>query len=561
MNTVRRRTRSKVGGMLLLAIVAIIAVTLVGLAFVLLGLDVTSRMKGTSAAEAAALAGAKELSRAVINDEYFGLIGLVDSPPLGTNPRSEDGEPLPVLSINSIIANARHELIVAKELNSDFMLRQARFECEQARRAARSLDEKLAGGLRPGGTVRLTDASGNSIDPYRKALEVFLANAGRNATAGGMDSGASADYMKFELSLGWMSNGGTTESVSPGARYCLANMCQGDRFKPGVDLSFAGESLYMAAVGGRPSLVVGDFKERDGVHPASIIRVNARFPSMSRNSPFIPVQNLAQPGGPQSRTPAGSFVIDLQGAEDVGINSLNELLAKLSDQSNAEVRAAYGGDYPGLGSTLVASGLRTGETRLSGRDALGMALFDWIRTARGNLQIDSLSRAFNEPFVKVNSSASRYCRFDIGNDGVVRVTLPEESPFPAPKVNENQLYCYIPGALNVGTGAMGIAVFDQVYSLGTVNGGRHAGNLVAGESVNWSELPLYSEPGEASILGRGSQSLGVVPSGQPSLVAEGGIRSETVTFNRLDGGTLSKQPRKTYLSGGLAVLIQIAESI
>src|SRR6516225_9906245 len=68
------------------------------------------------ALEAAALKAASDLSEIVINDPYFGFISLSDRPPIGHATVAEDGEPVPVHGINTIIATSRLEYLIATEI-------------------------------------------------------------------------------------------------------------------------------------------------------------------------------------------------------------------------------------------------------------------------------------------------------------------------------------------------------------------------------------------------------------------------------------------------------------
>lgn len=549
----------------LLTIIIIVAGILMffGLAIVSLGLSVRNSTKNEFAAEAAALAGATEISQAVINDEYFGYISLVDAPPVESNLRALDGQPLPVTGINSIIASALGELIIADKLGNDYLIKLARFEAAQARRAAASLEEEIQFALTPYGNSNLKNAQGQTLHPYEKAKQAFLANVCPEGDQA--QQRAALEQLQFKMSLGWLKDGGSTGVRIPGEKYCPPDMRVQDRYRA-VEQSFAGESFCLAAIGRHPALIKAEFQKPDNKHLSTIVRVEATSPiSVNQFKSKMVVAAMAQPGGLPGANPPGSLVIDLGYSKPAGVRTLRDLLAAAKFGSTAEILTASGGDVPGRGAKLGAGTVRTGEARIPTRDLLGLALFDWLRTARGHVQIDSLLEALDTNLIvddlstNRSSLSNRFCRFDIGSDGIVHLTYSNLSPFPPPKARENQIYCYSPAALAKSNS--GVTVFDHVHALGNLRGGRHAGQVAEGDSVNWIELADYAGSHDyAGKLGRGSRVMGIDPCGEESFACDKGIQSAKAYFNKSDGRELRQQPRLSYLSGGLAVLIKITPS-
>lgn len=546
--------RNRCGNLLTIIILVVGILILLGLAVVSLGLSMRSTTKHGFAAEAAALAAATEISRVIINDPYFGYVSLVDAPPVESNLNAQDGQPLPVTGINSIIAAARAQLIVAEKLGSDYMIRLARFEGEQARRAAAGLEEEIEYALSPSGNKNLRDASGALISPYGKAKMAFIANTCPDANP--KEQREFLENLRFRITLGWLKNAGSTEISIPGEEFCPQEQRRQGKYKPAVQLPYAGEKFCLGAIGPRPALLSGEFHEPDGEHLSTIVRVEVKTPiSLNQLKSKVDAVAMAQPGAQTAATPPGSLVIDLGYCKPIGIDTLRDLLAGASYGSSAEIRSAAGGDVPGFNSTLRSSAVRTGESRLSTEDLLGLAISDWLRTAHCQVKLDSLFNAFDTSLTDSDSS-NRFCRFDIGSDGTVYVTRSRQSPFPPQQVRENQIYSYVPAAL--AKSLSGVTVFDHVHRLGNTNGGQHGGQVAEAESVNWSELPEYEGScDKATTMGRGSKHLGIEANGAESFISPGGIQTTSASFITKSGTQLKQQPRRTYLSGGLAVLIQI----
>ena len=61
----------------------------------------------------------------IINDRNFGFVSLSNYPPIGRATLARDGEPLPVIGINTLVGTIRQNTIVAHELGNSAMQRLA----------------------------------------------------------------------------------------------------------------------------------------------------------------------------------------------------------------------------------------------------------------------------------------------------------------------------------------------------------------------------------------------------------------------------------------------------
>ena len=68
-----------------------------------LALYQVDKTRTESVIDAAGLVAADDLSRLIINDPNFGYVSLSNYPPIGIATCAADGEPLPVVGINTLV--------------------------------------------------------------------------------------------------------------------------------------------------------------------------------------------------------------------------------------------------------------------------------------------------------------------------------------------------------------------------------------------------------------------------------------------------------------------------
>jgi hypothetical protein len=149
--------------------------------------------------------------------------------------------------------------------------------------------------------------------------------------------------------------------------------------------------------------------------------------------------------------------------------------------------------------------------------------------------------------------------YEIDKNGNIVVTNEKCSAFMSETVSENQLYAVV-SDIHVSNGDLTVMFRDFVNCVGTASGGLHAGEPIAGEPINWCELPSFDgDQSVASLKQEGSLARGVLPIGSTgSNTDPQAISSIGVQFIRNDSQALKYQPRKTYYSSGLAVEIRFS---
>lgn len=558
------KMRSSRGSLLTIIMLTFIGVAVFGFCVVDLGAGIALSRRNYSATEAAALAAAQQMSRIVIDDPYFGYIGLSDQAPAGSALIASDGEPLPVICINTVISSARTHLIIADTLEDEYMHNLALEECAQARRAANLLQSALQESLSSNSKREFRDWQGNPIAPYAAAKKAYRANIFD------VKESNAPETVDLTLTLGWDNGCGSTLSRPPaGEKYafCSHSSLADGKYKPSTNYSYAGQDFYFAAVGSQTSLVSpSQFSKPDSVHLASIVRATtvSKLGLIARQELSTTVKNnaFAQPASTYCYHPAGSLVLDMPDGNISGFDTLSDIIAVHSETiAPVNVMSPVNGDFPGSQSTLTSLSAVGKIEKLKMRELIVLGIFDWLRTAQDRIDIASLVKVCRETSLNDSAVGERYIRFDLGANGVVNVARTAESPFASTAIHEGQLFCFAPGSLKSKGGMCTTTFVDQVHNLGSAYGGRHAGQVMPSESLNWIELPQYGGSLHwAKNLGRGL-SLGLVPQGKVSMLGDGGIDIADSSFETAKHKPITKQPRKSYYSGGLAVSIQILQPI
>ena len=554
--------RAKRGSVLIVILLTAISMVLCLYFAVDLGVGITGARQSHSAIEAAALAAAQELSAVVIKDPYFGYISLSDRPPTAEHLRGADGEPCPVTSINTLIASARLQMLIALALENELMQEMARRDLAQARRAAGELEKHLGEALSKNCKNKYQDSNGREIKPYAVAEAVF-----RRTLEGKDRADSISEKQELRLELGYCPGTGTTVTPlpePPGQKPISARFNTTVNYQPSKNYPLGGEDFYLAAVGPQASLVgTKTFSRPDGKHISSIVRASTtrQVSSLARQDLSMALNQAAcaQPAAEGQATTAGSLLVDLPAGKISNFQTLFDLIAARPDTAfPLPVLSPQQGDYPDEAAPPVLEG---GTACMTARELFSVGLYDWLRTAGARIDPDSVINAVkNEKLFEAQTNgAKRFTRFDLGVDGKVYITRGSENPFNSTRVNEKQLYCFSSNAFKTGQGECTLVFTDQVHRLGPTKGGRHAGMPVPSPTVNWVDLSTYCGNVDlADRLGRGHK-LGLDARGERSKLNDDGIAADGAYYERPLRGRLANCPHKSYYSGGLAVCLQLME--
>lgn len=104
MKSKRNAPRTKSGNLLIIIILVVNFVVIPILLFLFqMGLYLADRDRAQYVVEAASVLAANDLSEVIVNDPSFGWVSLSNYPPVGEATCAPDGEPLPVIGINTLV--------------------------------------------------------------------------------------------------------------------------------------------------------------------------------------------------------------------------------------------------------------------------------------------------------------------------------------------------------------------------------------------------------------------------------------------------------------------------
>lgn len=523
------------------------------------GIAFVDQAKIQHAVQAAGLLAANDVSRIVINDDNFGYVSLSNYPPIGKGTIAADGEPLPVTSINSLVAGVRHNSILANELGNDTMRRLARSDRDALDSTIETINRMLRASLSDNNPDRRwVDLNGETVQPLSDVKRFLAAN---------LPSYAKVE--KVELKNGWLANGGRTIIDAPhpdNLAQLPLNASQQGKYKAFLNVPVGSTPFQFAGVGSSSSLVESDeFRDADEKHISSIIRLEC---VVTIDNPSHPMRLLGrneatklnaivccEPFSLQGSGPAGVMTVKFSGKPVPGLQSWNDFLSHDSfiDRKVVEY-GAIGGDYPtDRGAQLHAVSLDT--TTAGTSDQFAEHLYYWLRSAHGKMDMNSVIAMVNAPFEKIPNAVYAY---EFGQDGNVSRRVISKDPFPVGVTAESQVSTV--SDTQTRSGQSPIIIFrDNVKHLGTANGGKHAGQPLAGNPLNWCELSEYGGDDWIALgLGKGKKATGLTLIDTSAASIQQSTPSGTSSwFNSADGKKIAMQPRKSFYSGGLALDIEI----
>jgi len=538
------------GSILALATVVLLALLLVALLGGQVIWSYYQHQRHQHALEATALQAASDLSEIVINDPYFGFVSLSDRPAIGSATIAGDGEPIPVHGINTLIATSRLDYLIASELDDERLKSFAIQDIEQAARAAKDLDEALMQALQERGQKQ-TNMDGDPVLLYEHALRVYCTSIGCSEKEGAEN---------LSLTLGWLKNFGSTITAVPkiGNKLTVPNQGQVNGcYKAFIDLPLDGQHFSFAGVGSQPSLVnAAQFVTADDKHISTIVKVEANcqvtnFLPWETSSEKLYVQACAQPYALSCQPPSSVLHLVFPDGLPPGVSTMHDLIAK--EELNQPIMHTFiptEGDFP-IDKDCRLIG-HTNQRTPAG--AFVLAFYDWLRSNSALPQIDSVLATLNQR-LEGNSPQPSFV-LGIASDGTVILSQLLMRSFPELVTYENQ-WSAISDPLLMGNSHWTVTCRDEVHSLGTIAGGKHAGEPLPGNPINWDELSGFvSEPFAHAAQSR--RPWGVALTGIPSV--DGGIAFLGAQLTGKNGRELERALRTSTYAAGLAGEIVISHA-
>ncbi len=443
-----------------------------------------NRQRVQSACDAAALAGAYELSRIVIEDPDWGFVSLSDQAACGTATYAVDGEPLPVSSINSIIATDRLQRLLGEHVSSNALANLIDEDSAKTKSTVMRLQTALDDSLDPLNKRQFKDLNGVQVRPYVVAREVFEKNVPDIASK-------KARLRNFRIQLGWLQDGSTTMTPNP-LRTSEESKNEEDLYRAFVSIPADGKEYYFAGVSQNGRLVKPDrFRLNDGKHFNSALLIEAEVEYIRPGEKdetetvyTIAMHAAALPPAGKNTSASGSLVVYFpQGTVKKFSNLKSVLEANEFDRITAQTSRAVKGDFPkDLGSELVT----TNEIRqptLS--QSISRGVLDWLKTNHGKTKLSTLLEVLDVPFDTITKGApGAVAIFDFDKNGNVLISQYSNGGFFKQTVSENQSFDIVYGACQTEKGATGLSIRNHVNRVGRAWGGRHAGQPL------YTELPI-----------------------------------------------------------------------
>ncbi|HEY9719313.1 MAG TPA: hypothetical protein V6C69_17685 [Trichormus sp.] len=504
--------RSATGNMLALICASILL--MIPLAY--FGLEYV-RMTGANqeqrtAIEAAAMAAAKDIGRIVVDDPNEGFISISDYPPSGTDTKASDNYFCEVRSINTILATARIDMIIADQLNSNIMRAASIRDYQNAMQAKDRLMNELNSAILAGG--KGTDIDGKAVAPYNDAVDAYNSNLIK------MD-GNKSSYVpgSLLLSLGWEKNLYTTTAYPQPISIAQITSTQrndndyasyvdvpftfaGPPFGPAPKYHFVfyaiDSSIHL--VDFRAFLSSSNTANLPYLIP-SIVKAEAdqqfidKNPSTNTNvTRVVHSVACAEPASLGEHLPAaGALAIDFPTGTAPGLAHLIDIFQTpqiMKSPTDLLFTPPRGDSPPADFIEVMPSPLSSKHPPFANTLALGM--YDWIRRCGTTINVKSLVDAFVLPFSYPGSATdphAEYYQMDLSGNinhfaeaTALKVTRP---------VTQDQIYARSGITLIGVTG--GVKTLYDVYIKDYVNQpGRTLGGVHAGESMGDANAPMVN---------------------------------------------------------------------
>lgn len=517
------------------------------------------------ALEAAALKAASDLSEIVINDPYFGFVSLSDRPAIGRATKAADGQSVPVHSINTIIAAARLDYIVARELGNAQMEQFALEDARRARDTAVQLNKTLTQALTQNPKATLHDMDGNVIKPYADALKVYTTS---------LSCFSKASPKEFTLNLGWLKDSGASVTPVPVSKANLSRPRK-DKYVPaggevkgfyraGIDIPVANEHFTFASLGAQPSLVrTENFVPTDANHVSSIVRVQSLCDAPSllpwdKSSHLVNGRACAEAYSLTSQPAPSVLVVAFPDGRPDGVNCLRDLiLCRGLNLATMKTYRPIKGDFP-IDAEAELEPLDDSLADCTAGSAVARSFYDWLRSNYALPKIDALLEALDQPLHNLGSAASSgssIFALEVTAGGDTVITCLRRNPFEDLRIAEGQLYAISNQPAPIGSHSWTVVCRDEVFITGTTNGGMHAGQPMAGNPINWAELSTYVDERFASAAAT-RRPAGVSISGEQ--LPGGGIDLTGAKLKLNNAQAAGHDIRTSACSAGLAAEIRVS---
>ena len=493
-----RRTRSQRGSMFIL-IVCTTAVVFVPLIILLTvwGPHCIKSARAKDVVEGAGKIAAMDLSRIVIQDPNFGYVSLSNYTAVGKATCALDGEPLPVMGINTVVATLRQNAIIAQQIRNDTMIELVNKDCVAVNNTITELNgrfkDALANNIRRG---KCRDIQGIEVSPVHDVTSFLSDNLP-----------ATMQIESVNLTLGWLDGGSETGVAIPKpARMALVSTAemQSGQYDAFCNYPIAGNSFSFAGVGAQAHLVPASrFRDDDGKHICSIVKIECNL--VSQVEPRSKVQCVAccQAYSHEDKSTSGAMTLRFSGRPVPGLLSWNEFLSNGSYNDNRVTTFdVLNGDFPFDKEARMCQ--RNEDCSTGTASQFAQHFYYWLRNGRLKPRVDAVLSMLNEPLQTYPNQVHKY---EFMADGYIATSVIDGSHFARSVVADGQVSSM--ADTRVRSGASAIIIFrDNVAHLGP-NAGKHGGAPLAGYPLGGSDSSLDYKELASTFCQRANNSTGL----------------------------------------------------
>jgi len=474
--------RRKTGSMLFVT-VCVVAVILIPLLilFCQFGVHVMYSGRAQNVVEAAGKIAAIDLSRIVINDPDFGFVSLSNHPAVGQATRALDGEPLPVIGINTLVGTLRQNAIVAEELRNETMKSLIDNDLASLDTTIENLNAKLQGSLSDDTRkTKCIDIHGKAVDPLADVAAFLSENLPKNV-----------QLESVKLSLGWLEGGSETTIALPQptklARVRTQDI-QAGQYQAFTDYPVGKRTFSFAGLDSQTHLVSKqNFQEADGKHICSIVKIECTLTPSETPDSKIQCISCSQAFSQPDLATHGSMTVRFPGKPVSGLLSWREFLTQGYFQDNKVTTFdVVGGDYPFDKESRMQQSQQESQSGTSQQFA--EHLYCWLRNGRSRARIDAILSMIDEPF---RPYANEVYTYEFAADRSISRRVVDGNRFTRAVTADGQFASM--ADTRTKSGANAIILFRDNVRLLSTDSGKHGGQPLAGYPLGNSEGSIDHE--------------------------------------------------------------------
>ncbi len=461
------KSRTETGSMMVLILcLTIVVIIPIFILMCKLGPYLIFNGRAQNVVDAAGMIAAQDLSKVVIDDPNFGFVSLSNHPAVGRATKAQDGEPLPVTGINTIVGTLRQNALVASHIHNDKMNELIDIDMANLQFTINHLNNTLANVLIQN-SDKAIDIEGKAVRPIDDVTSFLSQNLPPNLK-----------LESVKLSSGWLDGGSETEIAAPQPTSLAETKTQdieGGKYQAFKSIPVGKRSFSFAGLGQQAHLVSArNFREADSKHICSIVKLECTVVSRDDNHTKTDYVVCCQPHATSDQSPMGAMTLRFPGHTLPGAFSWAGLLSHASFRDN-KVTAfqVFGGDFPFEKDARMYA--TQNETPSCTADQFAEHLYYWLRNAHLRPSLGAVLAMINEPFSAGSNEVYSYQLSDNGN--IIRNTL-SGSGFTRPVCADGQKSIMADTCTSSGANAI-IYFRDNVLQQGRQSG-KHAGQALSG---------------------------------------------------------------------------------